>query len=291
MPGTYRWFWALTAAATLALSAGCVVVNPVADFDTSSYQATERYSESLEKVIDGEGLARLSAQTTNGTVTVRATSQPVVTVRITKEVRAATQQEAQAFAEKVQVNVVRSGNTVSVTRTHPRPPGGIQVSVSYDIDLPGDTDLDLLTTNGGVGITAVTGRIEASTTNGGIDLRSTRGPVIARTTNGNISAHDVRLAEAAAYHTTNGSIQANVLDGVSPITAVTTNGSIVLTLPAGFSGELDARTSNGRVSSSLTVKNPSLSTKTRLVGRLGEGGAARVSLTTSNGNVELRPRG
>jgi hypothetical protein len=153
MPGTRRWFWTLIVTATLALSAGCVVVNPVADFDTSSYQTAERYSESLEKVVDGAGLARLSAQTTNGAVTVRAASQPAVTVRITKEVRNA------------------------------------------------------------------------------------------------------------------------------------------LALPVGFSGELDARTSNGRVSSSLTVKDPSLSTKTRLVGRLGEGGAARISLTTSNGNVELRPGG
>ncbi len=281
-------FW--IAAVAAGLTTGCVAINPVIGVDTTAVTGTERYSESLEKVVDGAGLSRLTARTTNGAVSVRGTSRPTVTVRITKEVRAATKREAQAFSEKIRVTVVRSGSTVTVTRSHPRPPGGVQVSVSYDIDLPEGADADLVTTNGGVAIKGITGRIEAETTNGGVELRSTTGPVTVRTTNGNISAYDIRLAEGAEYRTTNGSIQANVVAGVSPITAVTTNGSIALALPVGFSGQLDARTSNGRVSSSLTVGNATLSTKTRLVGRLGHGGGARVRLTTSNGNVDLRPQ-
>jgi len=56
---------------------------------------------------------------------------------------------------------------------------------------------------------------------------------------------------------------------------------------AAFSGQLDAQTQNGRVHSNLDVTTPVSNTRTRIAGTLGSGGAARVRVTTANGDVAL----
>jgi DUF4097 and DUF4098 domain-containing protein YvlB len=276
------------AAAALSVSTACVAVNPVADINVSTDQTTQRHTESLQKVVDGSGLALLSAQTVNGAISVNGTDGPQVVVRIRKEVRAPTMQEAEAFASQVSVTVERRGAEVIVSRDYPRPPSGVQVSVSYEIDVPAAAGLDLLTTNGAVHIADVSGRVDAATTNGAIALLAVSGPVTVRTTNGGVEARLERLEGFAQITTTNGSVNLTAASGVASITAVTTNGSIEAVLPSGFSGRLEARTSNGRVYSDLRIADVTSNTRTRLAGVLGAGGDARVRITTSNGDVSLR---
>ena len=67
----------------------------------------------------------------------------------------------------------------------------------------------------------------------------------------------------------------------------TTNGSIDLKLPENFSGQLDAKTSKGRVRSDFSVPFTDKSEK-QLAGKIGEGGPAKVKLRTTNGNINLK---
>jgi hypothetical protein len=57
---------------------------------------------------------------------------------------------------------------------------------------------------------------------------------------------------------------------------------------AGFSGQLEAQTTNGQVQSAFPISVPAGNPPLRLVGPLGDGGDTRVILRTVNGNVSLR---
>ena len=69
---------------------------------------------------------------------------------------------------------------------------GVSISVKYRILVPNETNMDISTVNGKVGITDVAGNIRVKTTNGGIEVHEAKGSVEAKTTNGDI---DVELLE------------------------------------------------------------------------------------------------
>ncbi len=67
----------------------------------------------------------------------------------------------------------------------------------------------------------------------------------------------------------------------------TTNGSIDLKLPENFSGQIDAKTSKGRVRSDFPIPFIDKSEK-QLAGKIGDGGSAKVKLRTTNGNINVK---
>ena len=144
-----------------------------------------------------------------------------------------------------------------------------------------------LTANRKIEIDGVAGAVDARTTNGKIVLYGGAGCIHADTRNGKIEASVKRLTEEGKFVTSNGSIDVEIREGVAPVSARTSNGSINLKLPGDFSGQLDAKTITGRVHSDFPVPFTDTSKK-RLSGQIGEGGAAMVELRTENGNINLR---
>ncbi len=120
------------------------------------------------------------------------------------------------------------------------------------------------------------------TTNGNVQFRGNPGYLEIKTTNGNIRASVIQLRDVAQFETTNG-----MVSGIAPISAVTTNGSIDVTLPANFSGKLEARTVNGRAHSAFDISRPAGSRQNTLFGSLGSGGDTLVQLRAVNGNVSV----
>ena len=110
--------------------------------------------------------------------------------------------------------------------------------------------------------------------------------VRAETVNGSISVRAERLADAAKLLTTNGSIKMQVSESLGQLTAATNNGAVRMTLPADWSGRIDAKTSNGRVRSEFAVAAERKS-RTRLKGDVGDGGDAVVKLRSTNGSIHL----
>ena len=166
----------------------------------------------------------------------------------------------------------------------------MQVEVEYEIQSPSGVDVDLGTTNGAIRIRGMEGKVDATTTNGSIDLQGGTDRVDLRTTNGNIDASVDALGGEGRFSTTNGPIDVEVRSGNAPVRATTTNGSVELTLPADFSGQLDAQTSNGRVRSDFPITVPTGNPQNRLSGSLGAGGTTTITLRSTNGNVDLKRR-
>jgi hypothetical protein len=143
--------------------------------------------------------------------------------------------------------------------------------VSYDIWAPGRTDLRLSSSNGGLAVEGIHGRLDLETTNGGISLRAVGGDVSAETTNGGINV---------------------VLEGRrwegEGLRAGTTNGAVRLTVPDGYNADFEASTVHGGMDFDFPITIRGRINR-RITTRLGDGGAL-ISLETTNGGVAVRRR-
>ena len=201
------------------------------------------------------------------------------------------QSRSHKFIKKSQTNfqifVEKKGRAVHVRKEHPRFPREVLVEVSYDILCPARLDVNLRTSNGNIEIQDVEAVTQVKTTNGNVQFRGNPGYLEIKTSNGNIRASVIQLRDVAQFETKNGRVAVVVHSGIAPISAVTTNGSIDVTLPADFSGKLEARTVNGRAQSVFDIPRPTGSRQNRLSGTLGSGGDTLVQLRAVNGNVNL----
>ena len=141
-------------------------------------------------------------------------------------------------------------------------------SVSYVLEVPRQIDLTLSSTNGGVRVEGVRGRLEMSTTNGGITLASVAGDVRGRTSNGSVNV----TLEGDRW-------QGQGLD------VQTTNGSVRLYVPERYHANLETGTTNGGMNFDFPVTVRGRISR-RMETQLGDGGA-RIRVMTTNGGVRV----
>lgn len=131
--------------------------------------------------------------------------------------------------------------------------------------------------------------VKIGTINGGITVQSISATNLGLVTvNGGITFHCGTCANVTAT-TTNGSVTGSF---TSPIVSGnykfdSVNGSVSITVPTVSSFRLDARTTNGSVTTSgLTLSNITIQTSTHLIATIGTGGATMI-VTTINGSVTV----
>lgn len=245
------------------------------------------FSEQLDWTLDGTDTSVVSAETTNGTITLECSARDKVIVRAFKKVRAWPTLSAKRFAQRVQVQVEQCGQEIKIYKKHPKPPWGISVSVTYEIQCPSAVDVNAHTKNGKIELHGDAKRVHASSKNGKIELNGDSERIYATNKNGRIEASVKRLTDEGKFVIKNGSIDVEIREGAAPVTASSKNGSINLKLPSDWSGHLDAETSNGQVRSDFPVPFTDKSKK-RLSGKIVEGRSANVNLRTKNGSINLK---
>lgn len=149
---------------------------------------------------------------------------------------------------------------------------GNRCSVDYTVALPAGLPVEGQTSNGALRLSRV-GKVHLSTDNGRVELKDVRGDVEVRTSDGRIKGRGLHGRSIRAK-TSNGDID------LSPVTeqrihAETSNGDISVTAPAG-PYRVSAETSNGD--------------KDVTVPRDADDGTP-LDLTTSNGDITVKPRG
>lgn len=217
---------------------------------------------------------RLSLENINGDI--RITGGGGDQIEVTARKKAGTQE----YLDNMEVVVDASDDYVRIETKHPKSEGrwynwggDSSGSVSYEVSVPADIDLDTISTvNGSVRISAVSGNVKAETVNGDLDTSD--------------------LTANVKLETVNGGIEANFdeLGGDQRVSAEAVNGKIVLKLPAEASARINAETVNG----SIDADDFGLEAEKGFVGRDldGEigGGDARISLDTVNGSIRVRKR-
>jgi hypothetical protein len=190
-------------------------------------------------------------------------------VKIIARVQAGADDDATASAIARQIRIFTDGGQIHSEGPSQR--GRTSWSVSYDVYVPNQTNLEATTENGGISAQEIQGEMNFEATNGGINLSDVGGSVHARTTNGGVTAN----LSGTTW-------QGRGLD------LQTTNGGATVYVPRGYNAQLETGTTNGgmRVDFPITVRgslNRGISTQ------LGSGGPL-VRVVTTNGGVHVAER-
>jgi len=145
------------------------------------------------------------------------------------------------------------------------------VSVEFEVKVPSGVKVGVHSVNGEVRVEDVASEVEAETVNGSVVVSTAGGPVNASTVNGSVRA-------------TMGSFP---LD--SDLRFSTVNGSVTAEFAGDLNADVELSTVNGRFSTDYPVTLSGRIDPRHLRAPIGKGGP-RISLSTVNGNVELRKR-
>ncbi|HEX6324384.1 MAG TPA: DUF4097 family beta strand repeat-containing protein [Vicinamibacterales bacterium] len=214
------------------------------------------------------GAGPVTAETSNGSMSVTGERRGDVLVRAMVFARARTAERAREIGREITVST--SG---TIKATGPRSYNREGWHVSFRIQAPNGTDLNLTSSNGSLSASDVRGRLRLRTSNGSIRLMDVGGDVQADTSNGSVNA----------------TLSGSTWDGAG-LSIQTSNGSVRLTVPETYNARLVAGTSNGSINVGFPVTVQGNLRRGRDIDTtLGSGGPT-ISVRTSNGSVRLERR-
>jgi DUF4097 and DUF4098 domain-containing protein YvlB len=179
--------------------------------------------------------------------------------------------------------------------------------VSLDADMPAKTNLALETSDGGVDITNITGKVDAKTSDGSVKAEDINGDVRLRTSDGDVTVNDIRgdnlelrtsdgsircrnvAAARMECHTSDGGIEIELAPEAPKainLNATTSDGSITLIAPPGLSATIEASTSDGSIHTNLPITVQGKIGKS-LHGTVGAG-EGKITLRTNDGSITIR---
>lgn len=212
----------------------------------------------------------------NGSVEVESWERDEVRVQATIRIRAGSRSGAEEALEEFRIETRRDGDSISVRARKPKGRDGIfawfagrdlNVDVRYTVTVPRRFDLDVTTVNGAIEGRGLAGHLVFDTVNGSIKVVRSRGAVSADTVNGSISVELLSVS------------------GEDSMEFSTTNGRIEIALPRGVGADVDASTTNGKISTDIPLTTDSFS-RSRIRGTLN-GGGVPIKARTVNGSIRI----
>jgi DUF4097 and DUF4098 domain-containing protein YvlB len=229
-----------------------------------------------------------AAKTHNGEIAIHGADVTECSVTAKIVTRARTDEEAEELSDQVSVTLVPSGNRLTARIDKPTRLINKSVSVSYDIYIPNETNLELTTHNGAIRVSDIEGHVNATTHNGKTIAENVAGMTILTTHNGSVNCRNI--TGDSKLHTHNGGVDviySETAPSVCDISIVTHNGSIGFTAPPNFSARVDASTHNGSVHTDLPITVSGKVSKKNLTGTIGAG-EGNLHLETHNGSIKIR---
>lgn len=205
----------------------------------------------------------------NGRVEVEGVDGSTVEVHADRIARGATDQVARELLPRITIKEEVAPDRVSIQTDRI---SGIMIGVGYEVryhvKAPRTATVRTTTTNGGVSLTSLDGRVVARTTNGGITATEIKGGIEARSTNGGVR---VQLASV----------------GPDEVHLTTTNGGVRLVLPENAKATVTGTWTNGGMTISGLNFEVTEQSRRRFEGRLN-GGGTPVDLRTTNGGIAVQ---
>jgi DUF4097 and DUF4098 domain-containing protein YvlB len=247
--------------------------------------AQGRIEGSFERTLNVSGTVDLEVSTGSGSIDIRRGSGNRVEIR--GRIRAGSgwwrwsSRDAEDVVRYLESNppIEQSGQTIRIGRIPDR--DAQNVSISYDIVVPAQSNLRAHTGSGSQTIQGIDGRVEARTGSGSMTLRDIRGDLEGGTGSGSIDVSGFR-----------GGLRMNTGSGRIAVQGEQTgrwdlqtgSGSIDLDLPPNAGFELNAHTGSGGndVGFPMTVQGR-IGDRHNLNGRVGAGGLPLYARTGSGG--------
>ena len=262
----------------LIVLGGCVSVGIEAQGD--------RALGSFERTLNVTGPVDLSVRTGSGDIQIRTGGNDRVQVigRIRASPSSETSESPAERVRRIEANppVIQNGNVISIGDTR----GDTlynNVSISYELVVPANTQLNASTGSGDQSIGSVDGAVRARTGSGNIRIERAGGSLQAQTGSGNI-----RVASVG------GEIQAQTGSGDVDVTQVTRgdvsvrtgSGDVVLRLPSDAAFTLEASTGSGSISTAQAITMQGRIRRNHIEGTV-RGGGNSVRIRTGSGSIDI----
>jgi hypothetical protein len=264
----------------MAALAGCDVVHVAAQ--------SERARGGFSRTLTVKGPVDLSVRTGSGDIQIRTGAAD--RVEIVARVSAGRSWDADVAdpAERVRrveaaPPIVQEGNVIRIGETQ-----GDRlynnVSISYDLVVPANSQISAKTGSGDQMIGSVDGAVRAQTGSGDIRIERSGGSLDAQTGSGNVSAASV--GGAVRVQTGSGDVQVSqIVRG--DVHVRTGSGDVVLNLPADAAYSLDASTGSGGISTAQPITVQGRLRRNHIQGTV-RGGGNQVQVKTGSGSIEIR---
>jgi DUF4097 and DUF4098 domain-containing protein YvlB len=245
----------------------------------------------------------LVVETSSGSVTVIGAEVTDCNVVARISGRAPAEEEAQQLAEQVKIELEAVGNTLTVKAEKPSTKRNRSISISYEITVPRQTNIECTSSYGSVRLTDIDGDVNGKTKSGPITAQNIEGSANLDTSYGSINCKDIsgdniRLKSSsgsitaesikgpADISTSYGPINCKDMSGGDIIKLKTSSGQIKLS-NASF-GDCDAHTSYGSiVSDRLKGDSVKLHSSSGSI-KVTDAAANTAELTTSYGRITCR---
>lgn len=242
--------------------------------------------EVITKSFDASQGGKLLMKVDRGAIHVKPGTSDKVEVRVVRELKNTSEDQAKSLFEKHKISFGQQGDTVTIETPEQRSIFNSnkmlnKLRVDYTVTVPSKFDLELKTAGGNIDVGNLEGVVGVRTAGGNVSLGSINGPVTASTSGGNVSLEsgkgnadlqtsggDIRVGELAGDlvgRTSGGRIHLSKISGKAD---VATSGGDVRVEEA--YGPVLARTSGGNVSASI-LQQPK----------------GNCALKTSGGNVDV----
>ena len=246
--------------------------------------------------------SKLHVETSSGSITI--TGGNVTECSVIAEIcgRAPTEEEAQLLAEQVKIELEAVGNTLTVKAEKPPRKNRCSISISYDITVPKQTNIECASSYGAIELANINGETSGKTSSGSIEAKNIEGSANLDTSYGSVNCRNI-TGDNLTVKSSSGSITAEIIKGSAQLT--TSYGSITCTdmsdgdiklktssgkikLSNASFGDCDAHTSYGSiVSDELKGKSIKLHSGSGSI-KVTESSADTTNLSTSNGHITCR---
>lgn len=257
------------AASLLAFTAASVLVLPACGVHLSlDAEAREQFKKTYTLAPGGT----FEIKNTNGKIQIQPADGPTLDVVADKVAKAATDEGARDAARRIEIKESISPDHVMLDSAGEGLNLEINTSrhVDYTVKVPKGVNVRLVTTNGDMEVTGVTGTFDARASNGRIQATSLENDITVHTTNGAITIDAAKLGEHG-------------------ITCSTTNGAMTISIPKDGKASISASVTNGTIETDNLSLNNTDSTRRHLDATLN-GGGAKIKLDTTNGMISLNGR-
>ncbi len=186
--------------------------------------------------------SKLFVETSSGSITITGGDVTECSVIANICGRAPTEEEAQLLVEQVTIELETIGNTLTVKADKPPSRNNRSVSISYDITVPKQTNIECASSYGAIELANIKGQTSGKTSSGSIQAKNIEGLVNLDTSYGSVNCRNI-TGENITVKSSSGSITAEIIKGSTQLT--TSYGSITCTDMS--DGDIKLKTSSGKI--------------------------------------------
>jgi DUF4097 and DUF4098 domain-containing protein YvlB len=265
---------------SLVACAGCADGIDLSTFAQAQARGT------FERTLAVDGPVELSVRTGSGDIDIRTGTDGRLQIvgRITAGHRVAEQDAADRIRQiEATPPIQQTANVIRIGDTH-NDPRYRDISISYELIVPANTQITSQTGSGDQTIGSVSGAVRAQTGSGDIGIERIGGKLDAQTGSGDIRVSAV--AGAVRAQTGSGDVEVAQISKAD-VAVHTGSGDVRLTLPTDAAFTLTARTGSGSIDTLHPLQVQGEQRRNRVQGTV-RGGGNRVDVATGSGSIRIR---